>query len=56
VGENLALAPSVDLAHIGLMNSPSHRENILDPNFKRIGIGIIDADPYGKMITQVFTD
>lgn len=56
VGENLALAPSVDLAHIGLMNSSSHRENILDPDYKRIGIGIIDADPYGKMITQIFTD
>ncbi len=56
VGENLALAPSIDLAHIGLMNSPSHRENILDPDYKRIGIGVIDADPYGKMITQIFTD
>ena len=56
VGENLALAPSVDLAHIGLMNSPSHRENILAPEYTRVGIGIIDAGPYGKMITQVFTD
>ena len=56
VGENLALAPSIDLAHIGLMNSPTHRENILDPEYTRVGLGVIDAGPYGKMITQVFTD
>ncbi len=56
VGENLALAPSVALAHIGLMNSPSHKANILDPDYKRIGIGILDASPYGFMITQDFAD
>lgn len=55
-GENLALAPSIDLAHIGLMNSPKHRENILDPDFGRIGIGVMDAGPYGLMITQDFAD
>ncbi len=55
-GENLALAPSIDLAHIGLMNSQKHRENILDPQFGRIGIGVIDAGPYGLMITQDFAD
>lgn len=56
VGENLALAPSIDLAHIGLMNSPTHRANILDPQYHKIGVGVIDAGPYGKMVTQVFTD
>lgn len=55
-GENLALAPTIDLAQIGLMNSPSHRENILDPEYGRIGIGVIDAGPYGLMITQDFAD
>lgn len=55
-GENLALAPSIDLAHIGLMNSTRHRENILDSGFSRIGIGVIDAGPFGKMITQNFAD
>ncbi|MBM2820952.1 MAG: hypothetical protein HW405_712 [Candidatus Berkelbacteria bacterium] len=53
-GENLALAPSMELGHVGLMNSPSHRENILDYNYTRIGIGILDAGPYGKMIVQEF--
>ena len=55
-GENLALAPTLSTAHTGLMNSPGHRENILDGRFKRIGIGIIDNGVYGKMFVQVFTD
>lgn len=54
--ENLAYAPDVKLAFTGLMNSPSHRRNILDPSFKKIGIGIIDAGTYGKIFVQEFTD
>lgn len=55
-GENLALAPTTKTAHTGLMNSKGHRENILDSKFKKIGIGVIDNDFYGKMFVQVFTD
>lgn len=55
-GENLALAPSVDLAMQGLMNSPGHKANILSPNFKKIGIGVMDGGIYGEMFTQNFTD
>ncbi|MBI2268593.1 MAG: CvpA family protein [Candidatus Blackburnbacteria bacterium] len=55
-GENLALAPTVGLAHRGLMNSTGHRRNILDPSFGRIGIGIVDGGIYGKMFTQNFAD
>ncbi len=55
-GENLALAPTLQLAHQGLMNSPGHRANILSPNYRTVGIGIIDGGPYGLMITQDFTD
>ncbi len=56
VGENLAMAGSLEIAHSGLMNSQGHRENILNPEFKRIGIGVIDDGIYGKMFVQVFTD
>lgn len=56
VGENLALAPNVDLAHIGLMNSEGHRSNILGATYRRVGIGVIDGGVYGKMFTQNFTD
>ncbi len=55
-GENLALAPSTSLAMQGLMNSPAHRANILNPNFHQIGIGVIDGGIYGKMYTQEFTN
>lgn len=55
-GENLALAPNVDLAHNGLMNSPGHRANILDPKYGRVGIGVINGGPYGEMFVQEFRD
>jgi uncharacterized protein YkwD len=55
-GENLAYAATVELAHGGLMRSPGHRANILEKDFGRVGIGIIDAGPYGKMFTQSFRD
>ncbi|OGM24869.1 hypothetical protein A2962_04165 [Candidatus Woesebacteria bacterium RIFCSPLOWO2_01_FULL_39_61] len=55
-GENLALAPTLQTAHTGLMNSEGHRRNILDPEFKRMGIGVIDNGIYGKMFVQIFTD
>lgn len=56
IGENLAYAPSVELAHKGLMDSKGHRENILSPEFKKIGIGIMDGGVYGLMVTQVFSN
>lgn len=56
VGENLALAPTVQTAHTGLMNSQGHRENILDSRFKKIGIGVIDNGVYGKMFVQIFSE
>lgn len=53
-GENLALAPTLETAHTGLMESPGHRANILRPQFRRVGIGIVDGGPYGLMVTQKF--
>ena len=53
-GENLALAPTVQVAHRGLMNSPGHRANILYPQFGRVGIGILDGGIHGLMISQEF--
>lgn len=53
-GENLALAPTLSLAHTGLMNSPGHRANILRPQFGRVGIGIMDGGMRGLMVSQEF--
>lgn len=56
IGENLAYAPTLDLAHKGLMNSPGHRANILGEDYKKIGIGIAKSEEYGLMITQNFSN
>lgn len=53
-GENLALAQTVEIAHVGLMNSPGHKANILNSKFNRVGIGIMDGGIYGIMVTQNF--
>ena len=53
-GENLALAPTIPVAHTGLMNSPGHRANILRPQFGRVGIGIMDGGMRGLMVSQEF--
>lgn len=55
-GENLALAPSVERAHAGLLNSPGHRANILRPEFGRVGVGAVRGGRYGTMFTQNFAD
>jgi uncharacterized protein YkwD len=55
-GENLALAPTVQAAHRGLMNSPGHRANILSPTFRKIGIGAMAGGLRGIMFSQEFTN
>ncbi len=54
IGENLAFAPNLELAHSGLMNSEGHRANILSPDYHQIGVGAAVSDEYGVMFTQVF--
>jgi len=53
-GENIALAPTLTMAHTGLMHSPGHRANILQPHFHKVGIGILDGGWHGVMVTQDF--
>lgn len=55
-GENLALAPTISVAHTGLMNSPGHRANILRREFGRVGIGVMDGGMRGLMVSQEFKD
>ncbi len=53
VGENLALAPTTETVHEGLMSSEGHRANILGIDFTKVGIGVISG-PLGLMVVQVF--
>ena len=53
-GENLALNDTVEAAEIAFMNSPKHRENILNPHYTEVGIGVKYA-PNGKVyVVQEF--
>ncbi|HOK35422.1 MAG TPA: CAP domain-containing protein [Candidatus Pacearchaeota archaeon] len=53
-GENLAIdfLDSEEL-HTAWINSPSHRANILSPNFKDIGIAVVKGDFKGRETTVV---
>lgn len=53
-GENLAFAPTIEIAHSGLMNSPGHKANILKPEYTKLGVGCIDAGIRGEMFSQEF--
>jgi uncharacterized protein YkwD len=56
-GENLAFAPDFDQAFDSLMNSPDHRANILNPDFRCVGIGAYKGlNGYEEMFTQDFSD
>jgi uncharacterized YkwD family protein len=55
-GENLAGAATVKSAHDNLMDSPGHRDNILNQNFTRVGIGMVSSEAYGSIFVQIFAD
>lgn len=46
VSENIAKDISIEFTHYGLMRSGSHRSNILNPNWERVGIGISEDEGY----------
>lgn len=52
-GENVAMAADAERAHVGLMHSPHHRDNILDPEYNAIGIGVVRTAK-GIYVTQDF--
>ncbi|MFO0549527.1 MAG: CAP domain-containing protein [Polyangiaceae bacterium] len=55
-GENVASAATLVRAHRALWQSPSHRTNLLEARFKRIGIGIERTDDGRVWVTELFTD
>ncbi len=54
VGENLVGARTVQGAHVGLMSSSGNRINILNAGYAKVGIGVVNGGPYGKMFVQLF--
>lgn len=55
-GENVAFSETfvAEFIHDSFMTSPEHRENLLDPEFNRAGIGVIQVEGKGYYITQNF--
>ena len=52
-GENLAennygLSKTVEVANTGLINSPTHRANILNPGYQQVGIGLAGPSATGQ--------
>jgi uncharacterized protein YkwD len=42
--ENVAQAPSVAVLHQEWMNSPAHRDNILDPGLDSLGVAVVERN------------
>ena len=60
-GENLAKVggdevDSVELAINALMASTTHRENILNPRFVRVGVGAVTSDEGITIFTMIYAD
>ncbi len=54
-GENVAAASSLERAHRALWASPSHRGNVLEKRFSKIGIGVIKTSDGRVWVTEIFT-
>jgi uncharacterized protein YkwD len=54
VGENVARAATLPLAHRALYDSPSHRANLLSPTFERLGIGVARGPDGSVWVTEEF--
>jgi len=53
-GENVAHAPDARSVHRALWASPSHRANLLDPEFRRVGLGVARDRNRSLWVVQLF--
>jgi uncharacterized YkwD family protein len=53
-GENIAGNQTVEKAFVAWMNSPGHKQNILNAGFNYTGIGIVSSPTYGYIFVQQF--
>lgn len=56
VSENIARDVNVVLAEYGLMRSASHRSNILNKEWQRVGFGFTQDENNGTIFVQIFSD
>lgn len=55
VGENISKNISVSNSHQSLMQSPPHKANILNPDWNRLGLGILKSSNGSYLISQEFS-
>ncbi len=55
-GENIAMAPDEPIADRALFKSAPHRENILSPNYNRVGIAVMVNAAGDLLFVEDFTD
>ena len=54
LGENVGSGPSIAAVHQGFLNSPHHRENIMNPAWQWLGTGVAVAANGTVYVVQVF--
>jgi hypothetical protein len=55
LGENVGMGGSVDALHDAFVKSPHHYENLIDPGFRYVGVGVVNAN--GTMfVSEVFME
>ncbi len=54
LGENVAMAATVEVAHRALMDSPGHRANILNGSFDTVGVSVVHDERGYVYVTQNF--
>jgi uncharacterized protein YkwD len=53
-GENVGYNSDFNGIHAGFMKSPPHRENILNPNYTQVGIGVVKDNDGVYWVTEDF--
>ncbi|MGH2661379.1 MAG: CAP domain-containing protein [Actinomycetota bacterium] len=54
-GENVGVGPTLPILHDAFMASPPHRENVLRPQFRKVGVGVVTGGDGRIWITIVFS-
>jgi hypothetical protein len=54
IGENVGVSTDIDTLHQAFMDSPSHRANILDPQYTEIGVGAVRTSDGRLWVSEVF--
>jgi uncharacterized protein YkwD len=54
VGENVGMGSSEQMLHAAFVQSPHHLENLVGPEFKYIGVGVVVAADGILFVSQMF--